>query len=465
MKSRPTEAPETIQKVVKKVSSVVTDLAGIQLGPTQFSMVESRLRSRMLKLSIQTFEDYLGHLNAHYETETQALLSLLTTHHSYFFREFAHFSFLLETGLEKLVRQVRSRGDKKIRIWSAASSRGQEAFSLALFLDFHLSTIAPDLDFEIWGTDVDAQSIRYAQNGVYPYEDLKQVPPIYARNCWIRGTTNFKNFAKIRNSLREKCHFSTLNVLKADSFLQGKMFDVIFCRNVFIYFNAEQIKTSVEGFLEHLHPDGFLFLGVSENLNGLGLDIETVAASIYTRKAARTPAAASILMPPRKSDRSSGPSDPRPRKVLIVDDSASVRRLLVEIIKKDPLLEVVAQAEKPSEVEALIQRHRPDLITLDIHMPEMDGVTLLQKIFPLYQIPTVMITSVRREDGPEVLRALEIGAVDYIQKPALGDLASVSTEICERLRIASEANVGLKASSRKVLSRGAHHENNLVLIG
>ncbi len=107
---------------------------------------------------------------------------------------------------------------------------------------------------------------------------------------------------------------------------------------------------------------------------------------------------------------------------MIVDDSSTIRKLLSEILSKDPQFEVVAEAEKPSQVEALIAAKKPDVITLDIHMPEMDGVTLLKKIHPKFKIPTVMISSISREEGPQVLQALEFGAVDYIQKPGMSEM-------------------------------------------
>lgn len=612
MKSAVKESPESIQKVIESVSAIVTELAGIQLGERQFSMVENRLKTRMLRLNITTFEGYLDYLQDHQETESQALLSLLTTHHTYFFREFSHFEFLLNKGLPSLIDRARERGDKKIRIWSAASSRGQEAFSLAMFFRFHLEAAAPDVDFEIWGTDVDPQSVAHAQNSVYRYEELKQVPAMYGRDSWVRGTGEVQEFAKMRKPLVQKCKFQTVNLLSAGSFLQGKSFDVIFCRNVFIYFNPSQIKDCAQTFMKHLDPRGFLFLGVSETLNGLGLAIDSIGASVYSlprpasekvpapvrvsaplvaeRKtpfrilcvddspvilallkriltsetgftvaatAANGKEALSLLQsqsfdaitldmhmpeldglgfleqtkgrprPPviilssvNRDDpalgqkalalgaadyvekpslenlgqagneiraklklavqahvvTASAPSaapkgDAKPaaggkKKVLIVDDSATIRQLLAKVIKQDPQLEVVAEAEKPSQVEALIRQHKPDVITLDIHMPEMDGVTLLKKIFPIYKIPVVMISSIRREEGPQVLQALESGAVDYIQKPSLEDLRTLGPEICERIRTASEARVVVSSiARRKAASRGPHGTESIVLMG
>ena len=99
-------------------------------------------------------------------------------------------------------------------------------------------------------------------------------------------------------------------------------------------------------------------------------------------------------------------------RVLVVDDSETIRRLLTKILDSSPEMEVVGSTGRPSEVESLLVRLRPDVLTLDIHMPEMDGVTLLRQLLPRHRIPTVMISSLAREEGPMVLAALEAGAVD-----------------------------------------------------
>ncbi len=129
------------------------------------------------------------------------------------------------------------------------------------------------------------------------------------------------------------------------------------------------------------------------------------------------------------------------KRVLIVDDSRTIRQLLSAIIGKDTELEVVGMAERPSQVEELIRTLKPDVMTLDINMPEMDGVTLIEQLLPKYPIPTVMITALSMEDGNQVLRALELGAVDYIQKPSLNQIQDVESKIREKIKVAATARV------------------------
>ena len=140
-------------------------------------------------------------------------------------------------------------------------------------------------------------------------------------------------------------------------------------------------------------------------------------------------------------------------RVLIVDDSSTIRSLLTNIFSRDPNIEVVAVAERPSQVEALLIEYKPDVVTLDIHMPEMDGVTLLKQFLPKHSVPVVIISSLSMSEGPLVLEALEVGAVDYIQKPSFEALEQMAPYIAEKVRVAAQAKLRRSASNRPVARR------------
>lgn len=152
-------------------------------------------------------------------------------------------------------------------------------------------------------------------------------------------------------------------------------------------------------------------------------------------------------------------------KVLIVDDSPTIRNILKQVFQVDPDLEIVAMAETPSQVEDLIVKHKPDVMTLDIHMPEMTGVELLRKLMPKYHIPTVMISSISKEEGPEVLEALSIGAIDYIQKPSLEGLDQVAKEMRESIKNAAKANVARPLAVKTFSSDTFDRKDMLIAIG
>ena len=156
------------------------------------------------------------------------------------------------------------------------------------------------------------------------------------------------------------------------------------------------------------------------------------------------------------------------KRVLIVDDSKTIRDLLCRIIQQDPHLEVVGQAEDPLKAELLLHKVKPDVITLDVHMPIMTGVQWLRKLLPKYPIPVVMITSLGFQEGNEVFQALELGAVDYIQKPALNEINSVSPIIREKIHNAADAKVRVGASnlaSRPVFSEISYRKNLVIALG
>lgn len=144
------------------------------------------------------------------------------------------------------------------------------------------------------------------------------------------------------------------------------------------------------------------------------------------------------------------------RRVLIVDDSKTIRELLRRILETDPELEVVGSASNALEADKLVETLKPDVITLDVHMPVMTGVEWLEKLLPKKPIPVVMITSLQLQEGNEVFRALELGAVDYIQKPSFSELKQISPVICEKIKEASFAKViRLNQALHKSVTKGA----------
>ncbi len=161
-----------------------------------------------------------------------------------------------------------------------------------------------------------------------------------------------------------------------------------------------------------------------------------------------------------------GVSNEKKIKVLVVDDSKTIRTILAKVFSSDKQFEVVASAERPSQVEDLILRHKPDVITLDIHMPEMDGVQLLKTVItPKYKIPTVMISSISMEEGPLVLEALENGAVDYIQKPEMSEIDKLTPFILEKVKMASRVRVKDHRQDKRETSLLKFNQNSLVVIG
>lgn len=445
------ESSTDIGDVVRHVSQIVNKKTGIQLGEKQFGMVESRMLRRMMELGIESPDQYINYLEEHIEEESEELTSLLTTHHTYFFREYLHFEYLEQTALPKLVSQVRSEKRNKIKIWSAACSRGQEVYSLAIFVDSYLKKAAPDISFEIYGTDVDPQSVSFASNGVYRWEEIKEIPRPFLEGYWKRGTGEISDFVQISPKIKSQCHFGLGNLVDLPLSSTEK-YDVIFCRNVYIYFNAEQIKKITEMLLKRLEPEGLLFLGLSESLAGLNLDLESDAPSIYRRKKAFVPQATTPA--PSKSPVASViPMPARPIRVLCVDDSPTILALMKKILTSEHGFEIVTTAVNGKDAAEKLRQHSVDVMTLDIHMPEMTGDQYLAKHFSPTHPPVVVVSSVSRENKEQGIRCLELGAVDYIEKPSLTTLEARAEEIRTKLKFSVRAHGSGTAGPRVTLEQ------------
>ncbi|MEK6623552.1 MAG: CheR family methyltransferase, partial [Bdellovibrionota bacterium] len=314
------------------VSELVSKITGVQLGTHQTAMVSSRLLKHLLDLGLSD-QEYADFFSKNQKSETQALISLLTTHHSYFFREYSQFEYLESVTLPALIKIARQREDRTIRLWCAACSRGQEVYSLSMALNRFLAEKAPDLRYKIWGTDVDEKSVQLAQNGVYLKEEMKEIPMAYLGNHWAPGTGEISHFVKAKKSIKEACSFSVLNLLEMSAKRLSQSFDIIFCRNVFIYFSSQQIEKVAGEFIKLLTPEGLLFVGISESLRSLGLPIQSLGPSIYANaKRSVHPSAF-----PSKCELSL-------IRVLCVDDSPSILLLLKKILTNEFGFEIVGTA-------------------------------------------------------------------------------------------------------------------------
>ena len=424
-----TPIPSAHDTLIREICKAVTAISGVQLGDRQRSMVEARLQKRVLDLKLRDMQDYAAYYDKHKQSEVSALISILTTHHTFFFREYSHFEYLERFGLEKVVKAVRARGEKKIRIWSAACSRGQEVYSLSMFLRHHLRKIAPDFTFEILGTDIDPESVSIAKNGVFHRNEIKEIPMHLISGNWAKGTGEIQDYVKAKPSIKEFCRFETLNLLKIQDLSKFNA-DIIFCRNVFIYFTPEQVKEITKNLFKKLSLEGILFIGISESLNGMGLPIRSLGPSIYAREDSEKGANKVTSLPTTSALASAMPTILR---VLCVDDSPSVLTLLKQVLKRENGFDVVATATNGIEAAKKLKENQIDLMTLDIHMPEQTGLEYLQRNMSSGHPPVVMISSVSRENADLAMNCLESGASDYIEKPALSNLKEKGEEIRTKL--------------------------------
>ncbi len=250
----------------------IHEAAGISMSPTKKALVCGRLAKRLQHRGLSSYGKYLELLRSGNEpAEVQTAVDLLTTNETYFFREPRHFELLRDVAAE-------ARGGRQpFRVWSAASSTGEEAYSIAMVLADTLGA-AP---WDVLGSDISTRVLQRARTGHYPLERTRHVPPAYLKRFCLRGTGPEEGTLLVDRPLRQRVHFTQVNL--NTTLPQLGQFDVIFLRNVMIYFNGDTKRQVVARVLSALKPGGFFCIGHSESLNDVSTAVVAVAPSIYRK--------------------------------------------------------------------------------------------------------------------------------------------------------------------------------------
>lgn len=244
-------------------------MTGIDLKPGKEAMVMGRLDRRLRHFGLTSYSEYFRRLGDGDPLETRLVVDLLTTNETSFFREPAHFDFL-DGWLADLPR------NRRVRIWSAASSSGEEVWTIAMTLAERLGA---DGDWEIVGTDISSRVLETAQRALYPVEAAQRIPQNLLRKYCLKGRDEYEGYLAISPALTEHARFRSANLINLPTDLGT--FDVVFLRNVMIYFNTEtkaQLVRQVEGMIR---PGGYLFVSHSESVNGLGSGLRMIQPSVY----------------------------------------------------------------------------------------------------------------------------------------------------------------------------------------
>jgi chemotaxis protein methyltransferase CheR len=269
-------------KEFQRFSSLIYERVGIQLPPGKKTMLEARLQKRLKTLSFDTFEDYAQYVFSPegQQMELVHLIDVVTTNKTDFFREAAHFDYLTQKALPVLLQAGNGRGSE-IRIWSAGCSSGEEPYTLAMVLsDF--AAARQDFRYSILASDISTRILETARAAVYPKERTDNIAMSYKKNYLLRSKDRSRGLVRICPEIRSRVTFRRINFMDADLGIAEKM-DVIFCRNVVIYFDKPTQQQLMRKFHRQLRPGGFLFLGHSETLNGVNTDFTTVGSTVYQK--------------------------------------------------------------------------------------------------------------------------------------------------------------------------------------
>jgi chemotaxis protein methyltransferase CheR len=261
---------------------LIYERSRIHLGPDKRILVTSRLAKRLRHHGIAGYGGYCDLLRSPAGgEELQFLIDRISTNHTHFFREGKHFDYLSEVVIPRW--QAESRRADPFRIWSAASSTGEEAYSIAIHLAEHFAP-AESNRWQIEGTDISTRVLEVAQRGVYEAERLSSVAPDVLRRHFQRGVNQWSGQLRAKDELRRRVRFQHLNLLDGN-YPFDRPFDLIFCRNVMIYFDRPTQETLVRLLVEKLVPGGHLFVGHSESLSGVKHPLKLVRPAIYLKPA------------------------------------------------------------------------------------------------------------------------------------------------------------------------------------
>ena len=265
---------ELTDNAFREIAELAHDVAGIHLGEGKRELVRARLGKRIAELGLPGFEEYVARVREDRSgKELLVMIDLLTTNKTSFFREPAHFTFLRETVIPSL-------RPGKLRIWSAACSSGEEPYSIAIEL---LEDLRGDAwDARILATDISPTILALARRGIYRGEQLEDVPDSLRKKYFRPAPDTGADRWIVVPAVRRLVRFARLNLM--DPWPMRGPFDVIFCRNVMIYFDKPTQARLVARFHELLRPGGWLFVGHSESLTNVDHPYEYVQPAIYRRR-------------------------------------------------------------------------------------------------------------------------------------------------------------------------------------
>jgi chemotaxis protein methyltransferase CheR len=269
-------------KNFRHLCEFVHRLCGITLTAKKKSMVDGRLRRRMRALGIGDINDYCHFLfeegSAEAESELVYFIDAVTTNKTDFFREPAHFSFMEN----HIFPGYLEAGRRNIKVWSAASSMGAEAYTIAMVIDSYFDGRG-DIDYSILATDICTDVLKKGSAGRYPDSMLEPIPEEHRRRYVLIPEDPTRHEFLITRKLRSRVGFQQLNLMD-DRYPFSRDFDFIFLRNVLIYFDRVTQERVLTKLCEHLRPGGFLFLGHSESLSGAKFPLDLVANTIFRRR-------------------------------------------------------------------------------------------------------------------------------------------------------------------------------------
>lgn len=263
------------KKIFDKFRALVFETTGISLSEQKLSLVTSRISKRMRTLQISNYGDYYECVTSDQSgVELRELINAISTNVTHFFRESRHFDYF-----GNFLREHSANGTNRLRIWCAACSTGEEPYTILMTA---LENMTPKTDLKLFASDISTKVLQIAKFGVYKESDLDGIPKPLLRKYFRKGVDRAASLYRIKPELRNMVEYSQINLSTPPYPVEGGL-DMIFCRNVMIYFNQEMRAMLVQNFERMLKPGGLLFVGLAESLSGVQKTLLPIEPSIYRK--------------------------------------------------------------------------------------------------------------------------------------------------------------------------------------
>lgn len=263
----------------EKLSKFIMSEYGIKMPPEKKIMLQSRLQKRLKALNMPNFKEYVKYVfsPAGQSEEIIHMMDVVSTNKTDFFRESAHFDFLLSEGLPNLL----NIGANNFNIWSAGCSSGEEPYSIAITM-MEFKERHTGIEFLITGTDISTNMLQHAVTAIYTEDKVSDIPMTVKKKYFLRSKNREEKKVRIIPDIRKRVSYSRLNLLYLQTYAKPE-YEIIFCRNVLIYFDRKTQNEILTGLCSQLKAGGYLFLGHSESVTGFVLPIESIKPTIFRK--------------------------------------------------------------------------------------------------------------------------------------------------------------------------------------
>jgi chemotaxis protein methyltransferase CheR len=266
-----------------RFSAFITRELGIKMSEGKIPMLQSRLMRRLRDLHLGSLEEYRDYLfdSPNAEEERVRFIDAVTTNKTDFFREPHHFDYLVKTALPALRKQHGNASTWKFNLWCAGCSSGEEPYTQAIVLSEYAKG-TDGFDFALLATDISTRVLEHARMGIYQESRIDPVPLALRHGYFMRSRSPSRSLVRVVPALRRRISFHRLNFMDADYRVKDR-FQVIFFRNVMIYFDKPTQEAVINKLCRNLEPGGYLFVGHSESLAGLAIPVEQVASAVFRK--------------------------------------------------------------------------------------------------------------------------------------------------------------------------------------